>query len=63
MTTLFWLQDFLFHQLLKLKGECPMWVITVFEQQDVRTFEYTNKGEATEALQKLNENAILSYIM
>lgn len=40
-----------------------MWIITVFEQKDVRTFEYANKGEATEALQNLSENAILSYIM
>lgn len=39
-----------------------MWIITVFEQQDVRTFEYANKGEATQALQGLSKNAILSYI-
>ncbi|WP_268807855.1 hypothetical protein MHH70_03060 [Metasolibacillus sp. FSL H7-0170] len=38
-----------------------MWVITVFEQQDVRIFEYTSKDEATEALQKFNKNAVLSY--
>ena len=40
-----------------------MWVITVFEQRDIRTFEYTSKGEATKALQELSRNAILSYIM
>lgn len=38
-----------------------MWVITVFEEKDVRTFEYAKKGEATIALQGFKENAILSY--
>ncbi|MEC1177397.1 hypothetical protein P9B03_02775 [Metasolibacillus meyeri] len=38
-----------------------MWVITVFEQQDVRIFEYTNKDEATKALQGFSKNAVLSY--
>lgn len=38
-----------------------MWVITVFEKKNVRTFEYANKGEATSALQNFNKNAILSY--
>ncbi|WP_268258003.1 hypothetical protein [Bacillus ndiopicus] len=38
-----------------------MWVITVFEQQDVRIFEYTNKEEATIALQSFSKNAVLSY--
>lgn len=38
-----------------------MWVVTVFEQKDVRIFEYTNKGEATEALKSFKNNAVLSY--
>lgn len=38
-----------------------MWVITVFEQKDVRIFEYTNKGEATQALKNFKRNAVLSY--
>ena len=38
-----------------------MWVITIFEQKDVRIFEYTSKGEATEALKRFNTNAVLSY--
>lgn len=38
-----------------------MWVITVFEQKDVRIFEYTNKSEATEALKGFKKNAVLSY--
>ena len=38
-----------------------MWVITVFQEKDVRTFEYANKGEATNALQRFKKNAILSY--
>lgn len=45
----------------KSKGECTMWVITVFEQNNIRTFEYTNKLEATNALQQFNQHAILSY--
>lgn len=38
-----------------------MWVITVFEKKDVRTFEYANKGEAKSALQDFKACAILSY--
>lgn len=38
-----------------------MWVITVFEQKNIRTFEYANKVEATQALSGFNEHAILSY--
>ena len=45
----------------KKMGDLTMWVITVFEQKDVRIFEYTNKGEATQALQKFKKNAVLTY--
>ena len=38
-----------------------MWVVTVFEKKDVRIFEYTNKSEATQALQKYKKNAVLTY--
>ncbi|MFD4492273.1 MULTISPECIES: hypothetical protein [Lysinibacillus] len=38
-----------------------MWVITVFEKKDVRIFEFTNKNEATKALEGFNKNAILSF--
>ena len=38
-----------------------MWVITVFNKQDVRMFEYTNKEEATKAMATYASNAILSY--
>jgi len=38
-----------------------MWVITVFEEKDVRKFEYADKGEAKNALQRFKKNAILSY--
>lgn len=38
-----------------------MWVITVFEQNNIRTFEYTNKLEATNALEQFNQRAILTY--
>ncbi|MFF5995810.1 MULTISPECIES: hypothetical protein [unclassified Lysinibacillus] len=38
-----------------------MWVITVFEQDTFRIFEYTSKGEATAALKGFHKNAILSY--
>lgn len=38
-----------------------MWVITVFEKKDVRIFEYTNKNEATKAMQSFKKNAVLSY--
>ncbi|MFF5995811.1 MULTISPECIES: hypothetical protein [unclassified Lysinibacillus] len=38
-----------------------MWVVTVFNNQnDIRIFEYTNKGEATKALQGF-KHAVLSY--
>ena len=45
----------------KKMGDFTMWVITVFEQKDVRIFEYTNKVEATQALQKFKKNAVLTY--
>lgn len=39
-----------------------MWVITVFnDKNDIRIFEYTNKGEATTALQSFSKNAVLTY--
>ena len=38
-----------------------MWVVTVFNQQDVRMFEYTNKEEAAQAMKAFANNAILSY--
>lgn len=38
-----------------------MWVITIFEQDSVRMFEYNNKAEATAALEKTTQTAILSY--
>ena len=41
-----------------------MWVITVFEKDTFRIFEYTTKGEALKALAKFvknAKNAILSY--
>ena len=45
----------------RMMGDFTMWVITVFEQKDVRIFEYTNKGEATKALQNFKKNAVLTY--
>lgn len=38
-----------------------MWVLTVFEQDTFRCFEYEEKTEATLALQKFDGAAILSY--
>lgn len=38
-----------------------MWVITVFEKDTFRIFEYTTKGEAQKTLAKFSKNAILSY--
>ena len=38
-----------------------MWVITVFEEKNIRIFEYTNKGEAIKALAGFNKNAVLTY--
>ena len=38
-----------------------MWVVTVFNNQDVRMFEYTNKEEAKKAMTAFSSNAILSY--
>lgn len=37
-----------------------MWVITVFEENTFRIFEYSSKGEATSALATFNDTAILS---
>lgn len=38
-----------------------MWVVTVFNKNDVRIFEYQTKVEATNALKQLRGSAILSY--
>jgi len=46
---------------IKAKGEVRMWVVTVFENKNIRIFEYTNKNEATAALAKYKKNAVLTY--
>lgn len=38
-----------------------MWVITLFDQANVRIFEYTEKAEAADALKNFGRNAVLSY--
>ncbi len=38
-----------------------MWVITLFETENVRIFEYAEKAEATTAMEQFNEYAVLSY--
>lgn len=38
-----------------------MWVLTVFEENYCRIFEFNEKSEATLALQKYGDCAILSY--
>ncbi|MER1999971.1 MAG: hypothetical protein ABS882_09350 [Lysinibacillus sp.] len=38
-----------------------MWVVTVYEQNEVRMFEYTTKNEAQLAVQIFNQPTILSY--
>lgn len=38
-----------------------MWVITLFEQENVRIFEYAEKAEATKAMQNFSKYALLSY--
>ncbi|WP_255397359.1 hypothetical protein [Sporosarcina sp. P2] len=38
-----------------------MWVITLFETEKVRIFEYAEKLEATTAMKKFNQYAVLSY--
>lgn len=40
----------------EVKGDFTMWVITVFEKKDVRIFEFTNKNEATKALEGFKKN-------
>lgn len=40
-----------------------MWVLTVFEQNTFRIFEYESKSEATIALSNFQGKAILSYTM
>lgn len=40
-----------------------MWVITVFEKDTFRIYEFNNKEEATLALQNFNQPAILTYTM
>ncbi|MDV6377769.1 hypothetical protein ORD22_05770 [Sporosarcina sp. GW1-11] len=38
-----------------------MWVITLFEQENVRIFEFAEKAEATNAMKQFNEYAVLSF--
>ncbi|MEK5330856.1 hypothetical protein [Lysinibacillus sp. FSL W8-0992] len=38
-----------------------MWIITVFEQDSYRMFEYTTQDEAKLALKNIQQTALLSY--
>lgn len=38
-----------------------MWVITVFEENNVRAFQFDDKQEATIALEQFKHNAIMSF--
>lgn len=38
-----------------------MWVLTVFENNSYRMFEFAKKNEAISALQKYGNHAILSF--
>ncbi|WP_255363027.1 hypothetical protein [Sporosarcina sp. P33] len=38
-----------------------MWVITLFESENVRIFEYAEKSEATSAMKNFSKYAVLSY--
>lgn len=38
-----------------------MWVVTVYEKDAVRMFEYTTENEAQLAVQIFNQPSILSY--
>ncbi|WP_255397325.1 MULTISPECIES: hypothetical protein [unclassified Sporosarcina] len=38
-----------------------MWVITLFDQANVRIFEYAEKAEATNAMKNFSKYAVLSY--
>ena len=38
-----------------------MWVITVFEKNTYRMFEYNTKDEAIKALKNFKQTALLSY--
>lgn len=40
-----------------------MWVLTVFEKDTFRIFEYDNKTDATVALQNFTAPTILSFTM
>ncbi|WP_175527012.1 hypothetical protein [Lysinibacillus sp. SG55] len=44
-----------------MEGMTYMWVITVFEENTYRMFEYRSKSEATTALHKFKQTALLSY--
>ncbi len=43
------------------EGMTYMWVITVFEENTYRMFEYSSKSEATNALNNFKQTALLSY--
>ncbi|WP_256359794.1 hypothetical protein [Sporosarcina sp. PTS2304] len=38
-----------------------MWVITLFDTENVRIFEYAEKLEATNAMKNFSKYAVLSY--
>jgi hypothetical protein len=44
-----------------MKGMTYMWVITVFEENTYRMFEYSSKSEAKNALNNFKQTALLSY--
>lgn len=48
-------------QKTNLKETLTMWVITIFEKNTFRMFEYDNKKEAITALAKFKQPKVLSY--
>ena len=38
-----------------------MWVITLFDQENVRIFVYAEKAEATNAMKNFSKYAVLSF--
>lgn len=44
------------------KGACPMWLVTIFEEESYKIFEYNSHVEAKETFERYAKKARLSYV-
>lgn len=54
-------KELLYNKKINLRGDPSMWVVTVFEENSIRIFEFADKSEASMLMESYNGSAILSF--